>query len=431
MKQRTRFVVFICLLWLVFGIASGDLSKILDKAAELPSFASKVKEGKTTPNLSKEAKEAEVARVLRLTDKRSLELVYGKLKEVIAAGALEETHDERANRVTKDAYRKSKGQLTNLSAEELNKFYSDLVISKSDRSAEERVSKALTETYEIYKSFAPELSNYKAKQLIISALEVGWPDGRGRFKFPPKERMSGIRNAPSVPEVDESADWLLALKDKDYWWDKDYNNLLSIDPDELRDSYIMPLFELTQVDIPPADRRDMGRNYPQDVLARYGDRVCGGLIDFLSHPARYDAKFKGIPYELLRLGNDCFPSIKKKILKAAFRSGWNKAEQYLPGNEEWADELIDGFEDSPYGKPTAYPMYRPLTAAEKSSAQDAYQELMAKFEATRANDPLKDADIFLRLVKEFDPKAQKVRTHYRKMTTEFQSQLYAEKYRRK
>ena len=227
----------------------------------------------------------------------------------------------------------------------------DIIASSDFKDENSPIRASIAKSYIILKSSINNVSDYEVKKRLVHALRSTWDKKviSKFFKFPPELQLKPVSNSPALPDEDTK---FVNLSSVSAYHSDQYFELFKLKASNLPVGAIDPLFHLMNAPLSTADRRDLAGNDPRMLIRKYRSRACPVAIDFLVNPQKYGSKTSNS--RDLEYAAYCPGELRKQVFKAALMSGWNDAELYLRTEEEWANEILNQFNDSPYGKPGAF-----------------------------------------------------------------------------
>lgn len=200
----------------------------------------------------------------------------------------------------------------------------------------------------IYRESKPELSDYESKRRIIKTFNtVSHLYKKLHLKSEP--HLVWFDPIPPKPPVDPEYQSFFDIQ-KDYWEDKRYLALSNLPPDQLPEGAMLPLMHFFHVSCECLRRGDCDGTPVDELLARYGERLSPAVVEYLSHPEKYEPNRKQGAYSwvMFEMIGKWSRESAEPIFRAALASGWGDCVRSLEG-KDWAPALVEKFSDSPYG----------------------------------------------------------------------------------
>ena len=194
----------------------------------------------------------------------------------------------------------------------------------------------------------PQLGEYEAKSLIVKAMKESWPEGYNALNFRARPTLVKPDDCPACPVIGKRYEHFLKISN-DYWSDPVFKELNKMPANSLPDEAMLGVLHLTTVPDTGLRRDGYYEDTYDNIMKEYGPRLYPALIECMANPMVCGLKDSDTSY-MLRHAADWPLNIKKQLLQAAYKSGWNSAARMLNMKAESA-EIAASFEDSPYGKP--------------------------------------------------------------------------------
>ena len=281
---------------------------------------------------------------------------------------------------------------------------------------------AIYNAFLILKKVNINKSEFDSKYQLINALRKTWPNEKFNhyFRFNSENRLAKINDLPDLPEQDPKYAFLGNMS---AYSSDEYYELFKIKAMDLPSGAIAALFHLMNVKLSSSDRRDLSGNDPRMLIRRYGERACNVAIDYLINPEKYGADSS--QSRQLEFASKCPRETREKVFEAALRSGWNEAELYLNTEDEWVNRIMKKYDNSPYGKPKAFPERRLPNAEGLRVVDEKFRLFKEKFNNARTGDKYKDRSLIWDLQREFEPEDRRQKRAFGHMIEEFQyNELY-------